>query len=103
MVVGGELGVARARRAAADEAGQVARPRLALLLELAQPPVVALHLVPQLSVLHHRALVVELEAAHAVQPLQVQPALPPHAHAVEDERCSEVDLDIINKLIQILI
>ena len=42
MMMGGELGVA----GAGDQPRQVSRPRLALLLELPQPPVVALHLLP---------------------------------------------------------
>ena len=40
---------------------------------------------------HH--LQVELEAAHALQLLQVQPAAPPAAHAVQDEGAANVNLE----------
>ena len=88
MMVGGEL---RMRRAG-DQAGQVPGARLALLLELPQPPVVTLDLLPELGVLHHGALLVKLEASDPVKPLKVEPALPPDTDAVEDERGAEVDL-----------
>ena len=82
MVVGGEL---RMRRAG-DQARQVPGPRLALLLELPQPPVVGLHLLPQLGVLNHRVLVVKLKTSDPVQPLEVQPAFPSDANTIEDKR-----------------
>jgi hypothetical protein len=37
-------------------------------------------------------LLVQFQAADAVQPLQVQPAAPPHAHAVQDEGAADVRL-----------
>lgn len=88
MMVGRELRMS----SAGDEPRQVAGPRLALLLKLPQPPVVTLHLLPELGVLHHGALLVKLEAAHPVQPLEVEPALPPDTDTVEDKRGAEVDL-----------
>ncbi len=39
-------------------------------------------------------LLVQLEAARALQPLQVQPAPPPHAHTVQDEGTADVNLGI---------
>ena len=88
MMVGGEL---RMRRAG-DQAGQVPGARLALLLELPQPPVVTLDLLPELGVLHHGALLVKLEAADPVKSLKVEPAFPPDTDTVEDERGAEVNL-----------
>ena len=88
MMVGGEL---RMRRAG-HQPRQVPRARLALLLELPEPPVVALDLLPKLGVLHHGALLVELEAADPIKSLKVEPALPPDTHTVEDERGAEVNL-----------
>lgn len=66
-----------------------------LVLEVPQPLVVALDLVAQRGVLDGGALLVQLEAAGAVQALQVDPASPPHAHAVHDE--SGHDMGLINK------
>ena len=86
--MGGELGVA----GGGDQPRQVSRPRLALLLELPQPPVVTLDLLPELGVLHHGALLVKLEAPDPVQSLKVEPALPPDTDSVEDERGPEVNL-----------
>ena len=91
MVVRRELGVARA----ADQAGQVAGGGLVTLLDLPQPPVVQLHLLPQLGVLYHGVLLVILQAAHAVQSLQVHPALPSDTDTVQDEGSFQVDLEII--------
>lgn len=88
-MVGGELRV----RGAGDQAGQVPGPGLALLLELTEPPVVALDLLAELGVLHHGALLVELEAADPVKSLKVEPAFPPDTHTVEDERGAEVNLE----------
>ena len=82
MVMGGELRM----RGAGDQARQVPGPRLALLLELPQPPVVRLHLLPQLGVLDHRVLVIKLKTSHPVQPLEVQPAFPSDANTIEDKR-----------------
>ena len=79
----------------AHQPRQVSRPRLALLLELSQPPVVALDLLPQLAVLDGGRVLVKLQAAHAVESLQVDPALPSDAHAVQDEGGADVDLDKI--------
>jgi len=68
------------------EASQVSRPRLALFLELPEPPVVGLHLLPQLGVLDHRVLVVKLQTPHPVQPLEVKPTFPSDANTIEDKR-----------------
>ena len=38
-------------------------------------------------------LQVQVEAAHALQLVQAQPAPPPHAHAVQDEGGADVNLD----------
>ena len=38
-------------------------------------------------------LQVQVEAAHALQLVQAQPAPPPHAHPVQDEGGADVDLD----------
>ena len=91
MVVGRELRVTRA----ADEASQVAGGGLVPLLDLPQPPVVKLHLLPQLGVLYHGVLLVILQAAHAVKSLQVHPALPSDTDTVQDEGSFQVDLEII--------
>lgn len=56
-----------------------------LLLEVAQPLVVALELIAQQRVLLGGVFLVVLEAADAVQPFQVDPTPPPHAHAVHDQ------------------
>ena len=80
---------------AAHEAGQVTGGRLVPLLDLPQPPVVKLHLLPQLGVLYHGVLLVILQAAHAVQSLQVHPALPSDTDTVQDEWSFQVDLQII--------
>ena len=87
-MVGGELGVA----GACHQPRQVSGGRLVPLLYLPEPPVVQLHLLPQLGVLYHGSLLVELQTAHPVQPLQVQPALPPDTDAVQDEGGFQVDL-----------
>ena len=80
---------------AAHEAGQVTGGRLVPLLDLPQPPVVQLHLLPQLGVLYHGVLLVILQAAHSVQSLQVHPALPSDTDTVQDEGSFQVDLEII--------
>ena len=80
---------------AADEASQVAGGGLVPLLDLPQPPVVKLHLLPQLGVLYHGVLLVILQAAHSVQSLQVHPALPSDTDTVQDEWSFQVDLEII--------
>lgn len=67
--------------------------RSLLLLELSQPLVVALDLLAEQRVLVRRALRVQLESARPVQPLQVQPAAPHHAHAVHYEAGHEVNLE----------
>lgn len=63
-----------------------------LLLELAQPLIVALQLIAQQSVLLGGPLLVVLETADAVEAVQVDPAPPPHAHAVHDEMRAQVNL-----------
>lgn len=63
-----------------------------VVLELAQPLVVALDLVSQRGVLDGGALLVQLQAARALQLLQVDPAAPPDAHAVHYEPRYDVDL-----------
>ena len=88
---------------AADEASQVTGGGLVTLLDLPQPPVVKLHLLPQLGVLYHGGLLVELQTAHPVQPLQVQPALPPDTDSVQDEGGFQVDLEIMPTIIFMLI
>lgn len=83
--------VVRARRVAARRVVRVAQLLAVvavgalLVLELAQPLVVAVDLVAQRRVLHASSLLVVFQAAGAVQPLQVDPAAPPHAHAVHYE------------------
>ena len=84
---------------AAHEASQVTGGRLVTLLDLPQPPVVKLHLLPQLGVLYHGVLLVILQAAHAVQSLQVHPALPSDTDTVQDEWSFQVDLEIIPAVI----
>lgn len=64
-----------------------------LLLEIAQPLVVTLELIAQQGVLLGGVLLVVLEAADAVQPFQVDPAPPPHAHAVHDQVRAQVHLE----------
>ena len=77
---------------ASHQPRQVSGGRLVSLLYLPEPPVVQLHLLPQLGVLYHGGLLVELQTAHPVQPLQVQPALPPDTDSVQDEGGFQVDL-----------
>ena len=84
---------------AADQASQVAGGRLVTFLDLPQPPVVELHLLPQLGVLYHGVLLVILQAAHTVQSLQVHPALPSDTDAVQDQWSFQVDLKIIPAVI----
>ena len=88
MMVGRELRMP----SAGHKPRQVSGPGLALLLKLPQPPVIALHLLPELLVLLHSVHLVKLEAAHPVQPLEVEPAFPPDTDTVEDKRGAEVDL-----------
>ena len=80
---------------AADQASQVAGGRLVTFLDLPQPPVVELHLLPQLGVLYHGVLLVILQTAHSVQSLQVHPAFPSDTDTVQDEWSFQVDLEII--------
>ena len=80
---------------------QVPGRRLVPLLYLPEPPVVKLHLLPQLGVLYHRGLLVKLKAADTVQPLQVQPAFPSDAHTVQDKGSFQVDLKIIRSNLQV--
>ena len=86
---------------AAHQASQVTGGGLVTLLDLPQPPVVKLHLLPQLGVLYHRGLLVKLKAADTVQPLQVQPAFPSDAHTVQDKGSFQVDLKIIRSNLQV--
>ena len=105
MVVGLELAVL-----GGDEAGEVARSRLRLLLKLSQASVVRLnlgrrrkskppsenipssHLFSKLGVLDHCILLVKLEAADPVEALEVEPASPPDANTVQDHRGFQVQL-----------
>ena len=52
----------------------------------------SLHLLAQLGVLHHGVLLVELEAADPVEALEVEPASPPDANAVQDHRGFQMQL-----------
>jgi len=64
-----------------------------LLLEIAQPLIVTLELVAQQRVLLVGVLLVVLETADAVQPLQIDPTPPPHAHAVHDQVRAQMYLE----------
>lgn len=68
-----------------------------LLLEVAQPLIVTLQLIAQQRVLLGGALLVVLEAADAVETVQVDPTPPPHAHAVHDEMRAQVHLKHRNR------
>lgn len=63
-----------------------------LVLEVAQALVVALDLLAQRRVLDGRAVLVQLQAPGPVQPLEVDPAAPPHAHPVHYEPGHDVHL-----------
>lgn len=65
---------------------------LLVVLEGAQPLVVALDLVPQDGVLLRRPSLVELQATHSVEALQVQPATEVDTHSVHDEVRLEMNL-----------
>ena len=66
--------------------------RLPVLLKLLHPPVVGLHLLPEYHVLYLGGLLVKLDAAGAVEALEVEVSLPPDAHAVEYDGGVEVHL-----------
>lgn len=74
------------------ERGDLTRPGLGVLLELLDPAVVGLHRFPEDGVLDGGRFFVEFDAAHAVQPLNVQVALPTDADAVQDERRPDMHL-----------
>lgn len=63
-----------------------------LVLEVPQALVVPLDLVSQRRILDGSAFLVQLQAAGAVQPLQIDPASPSHAHAVHYETGNYVNL-----------
>lgn len=64
-----------------------------LLLEIAQPLIITLELVTQQRVLFAGLLLVVFETADAVQPFQVDPTPPPHAHAVHDQVRTQMYLE----------
>ena len=66
--------------------------RLPVLLKLLHPPVVGLDLLPEYHILYLGGLLVKLEAAGAVEALEVEVPLPPDADAVEDDGGVEVHL-----------
>ena len=72
--------------------GDVPLLRLPVLLKLLHPPVVGLHLLPEYHVLYLGGLLVKLDAADAVEALEVEVSLPPDAHAVEYDGGVEVHL-----------
>ena len=72
--------------------GNVPLLRLPVLLKLLHPPVVGLDLLPEYHILYLGGLLVKLEAAGAVEALEVEVPLPPDADAVEDDGGVEVHL-----------
>lgn len=63
-----------------------------LLVKVAHALVVTLELVAEQGVLFGGALLVIFEATDAVQPLEVDPSAPHHAHAIHDQPGSQVHL-----------
>lgn len=75
------------------EGRQLTRSGLGVLLEVLDPAVVRLHRVPHDGVLEVGGLLVELDAAHAVQPLEVHVAFPTDTDSVEDEWRADMNLE----------
>jgi len=87
MIMVVEMGwLSRCRR------GRSAAVHSLLLLEFAQPLVVALDLLSQQRILLGGSFLVVFEAADAVQPVHIDPTAPPHAHAVHDQMRAQVHL-----------
>lgn len=63
-----------------------------LLLEVSQPLIVTLQLIPEQRVLLGAALLVVLQTPDPVQAVQVDPSSPPDAHSVHDQMRSQVHL-----------
>ena len=72
--------------------GNVPLLRLPVLLKLLHPPVVGLDLLPEYHILYLGGLLVKFHAGHAIEPLHVEVALPPHTDAVDDQGRFDVDL-----------
>ena len=72
--------------------GNVSLLCLSVLLKLLHPPVVGLDLLPEYHILYLGGLLIKLDAASTVEPLEVEVPLPPHAHTVEDDGGVKVHL-----------
>ena len=76
----------RSRLVVSHEGCELPRPGLRVLFEFLHPPVVGLDGVLEDGVLQRGRLLVELNTAGAVQPLEVDVAFPSNANAVQNER-----------------
>ena len=72
--------------------GDVPLLRLPVLLKLLHAPVVGLDLLPEYHILYLGSLLIKFHAGHAVKPLHVEVALPPHTDAIDDQGRFDVDL-----------
>lgn len=66
--------------------------RALLVLEVTQPLIVSVYLIPQCCVLYSRSLLIQFQAPNAIQSLQINPPPPPHAYAVHNKSGYDVGL-----------